>query len=192
MDKQADKDNYLILLGNVARRCRAVQDFGSYFSVFIFNNILGGFMKQKVTVMCLVMSATLAASCATMHKSLLTGVSVGVSTGVVSGSAISRGEGVIKGAIVGAAIGAASSYLIHKALQKRDSKTRRQTLLNLDKFSVSAPTRGQGVQDFRLSAPDVDKECFDWEVRGNQLVQQHCVWTIQGNSSWLPSTRRRK
>ena len=192
MGKQAGKDNYLILLGNVARRCRAVQDFGSYFSVFIFNNILGGFMKQKVMVMCLVMSATLAASCATMHKSLLTGVSVGVSTGVVTGSVINRGEGVMKGAIAGAAIGAASSYLIHKALQKRDSETRRQTLLNLDKFSVSTPTRGQGVQDFRLSAPDVDKECFDWEVRGNQLVQQHCVWTIQGNAAWLPSARVRR
>ena len=149
-------------------------------------------MKQKAMVMCLVMSATLAASCATMHKSLLTGVSVGASAGVATGSAINRRKGALKGALFGAAIGAASSYLIHSALQKRDSKTRRQTLLNLDKFSVSAPTRGQGVQDFRLSAPDVDKECFDWEVRGNQLVQQHCVWTISGNAAWLPSTRGRR
>ena len=146
-------------------------------------------MKQKVTVMCLVMSATLAASCATMHKSLLTGVGVSASTGAVASMAATGGKGALKGALVGAAIGATSSYLIHKALQKRDSKTRRQTLLNLDKFSVSAPTRGQGVQDFRLSAPDVDKECFDWEIRGNQLVQQHCVWTISGNAAWLPSTK---
>ncbi len=70
--------------------------------------------------------------------------------------AATGGKGALKGVLFGAAIGAASSYLIHKALQKRDSKTRRQTLLNLDKFSVSAPTRGQGVQNFRLSAPDVD------------------------------------
>ena len=149
-------------------------------------------MKQKVMVMLLVMSDTLAAGCATMHKSVLTGVGVGMSAGVATGSAISRGKGAMKGALFGAAIGAASSYLIHKALQKRDTKTRRQTLLNLDKFSVSAPTRGQGVQDFRLSAPDVDKECFDWEVRGNQLVQQHCVWTIRGNAAWLPSARKRR
>ena len=94
--------------------------------------------------------------------------------------------------LVGAALGAASSYLIHGALQRRDANTRRQTLLNLDKFSVSAPIRGQGVQDFRLSAPNVDQECFDWEIRGNQLVQQHCVWTIRGNAIWLPATRKRK
>ena len=38
-------------------------------------------MKQKVMVMCLVVSAILAASCATMNKSILTGVSVGVTAG---------------------------------------------------------------------------------------------------------------
>ena len=104
----------------------------------------------------------------------------------------------MKGALFGAALGAASSYLIHGVLQKRDAKTRRQTLLNLDKFSVSAPTgvRPLGMvlrmRNFRLSAPDVDQECFDWEVRGNRLVQQHCVWTIRGNAAWLPSSKVRK
>ena len=149
-------------------------------------------MKQKVMVMCLLASVVLAASCATLHKSVLTGVGVGVTAGAITSSAASGGKRTLTGALFGAALGAASSYLIHGALQKRDTKTRRQTLLNLDKFSVSAPTRGQGVQDFRLSAPDVDKECYDWEVRGNQLVQQHCVWTIRGNAAWLPSTRGRK
>ena len=140
-------------------------------------------------VMCLLLGSVFASSCATMHKSLLTGVGVGIATGAATSSAINRGKGALTGALVGAAIGAASSYLIHSALAKRDAETRKKTLLNLDKFSVSKPSGGRGVQDFRLSAPDVDKECFDWEVRGNRLVQQHCVWTIRGNSSWLPSSR---
>ena len=147
---------------------------------------------QKGMVMCLVMSAALAAGCATMHRSMLTGIGVGIGTGAVASMATAGGKGALKGALFGAALGAASSYLIHGALQKRDGKTRRQTLLNLDKFSVSAPTRGQGVQNFRLSAPDIDRECFDWEVRGNRLVQQHCVWTIRGNAVWLPSSKARK
>lgn len=149
-------------------------------------------MKQKMMVMCLVLLAISVSSCATLQKSVLTGSSVGMGAGVVASTAIAGGKGALKGALVGALIGGASSYLIHRVLQKRDSDTRRQTLLNLDKFSVSAPTHGAGVQNFRLSAPDVDKECFDWEVRGNQLVQQHCVWTIRGNATWSPSTRRRK
>ena len=156
---------------------------------------------QKVMVMCLVASAVLAASCATLRelgsgkqvrRAMLVGAGIGVGTGTVAGVATKGGKGALTGALFGAVLGAASSYLIHGALQRRDAKTRKQTLLNLDKFAVSAPTRGQGVQDFRLSAPDVDQECFDWEVRGNQLVQQHCVWTIRGNATWQSNTRRQK
>ena len=149
-------------------------------------------MKRKVTVMCLILSSILASSCATLQKSVLTGSSVGLGAGIVASTAITGG-GALKGALIGALIGGAGGHLIHRFLQKRDSDTRKQTLLNLDKFSVSAPTsRGRGAQNFRLLAPDVDKECFDWEVRGNQLVQQHCVWTIRGNAIWSPSTRRQK
>lgn len=147
-------------------------------------------MKQKMMVMCLIVSVSLASSCATLHKSVLTGAGIGMSTGVATSLAMAGGRGALKGALSGTLIGGASSYLIHRVLQKRDAETRRQTLLNLDKFSVSTPTRGQGAQNFRLSAPDVDKECFDWEVRGNQLVQQHCVWTIRGNATWSPSPRK--
>ena len=115
---------------------------------------------------------------------------------MVTSAVASGGKHALTGALAGAALGAASSYLIHGVLQKRDANARRETLLNLDKFAVSAPTKGQrafgraaGVQGFRLSAPDVDKERFDWEVRGNRLVQQHCVWTIRGNAGWLPNSR---
>lgn len=149
-------------------------------------------MRQKMLVTCLVLSAILSASCATLQKSVLTGSSVGAGAGIVASTVITGG-GVLKGALIGALVGGVSGHLIHRFLQKRDSDTRQQTLLNLDKFSVSAPTaRGRGTQNFQLSAPDVDKECFDWEVRGNQLVQQHCVWTIRGKASWSPSPRRRK
>ena len=150
-------------------------------------------MRQKITVTCLILSAISASSCATLKKSVLTGSSVGMAAGVVAGTAITGGGGALKGALIGALVGGAGGHLIHRFLQRRDSDTRKQTLLNLNKFSVSAPTaRGRGAQNFQLSAPDIDKECFDWEVQGNQLVQQHCVWTIRGNATWSPSPRRRK
>ena len=155
---------------------------------------------QKGMVMCLVLGAVFAASCATLRelgsgkqvmRAMLAGAGIGMGTGAVASMATRGGKGAVKGALFGAALGAASSYLIHGVLQKRDAKTRQQTLLNLDKFAVSAPTSRRGMQGFRLSAPDIDKECFDWEVRGNQLVQRHCVWTIRGNATWQSNTRRR-
>ena len=150
-------------------------------------------MKQKVMVMCLAASALLAVSCATLHRSMSVGVGIGVGTGAVASMAATGGKGALRGALVGAVLGAASSYLIHNALETRDTRTRRQTLLNLDKFAVSVPTTSRrGMQNFRLSAPDVDKECYGWEVRGNQLVQQHCVWTIRGNATWQLNTRGKR
>ena len=137
-------------------------------------------------------SIVLGTGCASMKESLVTGVGVGAATGLVAGSQANkdnRNKGALTGALVGAVIGGISSYLIHGSLEKRDAKTRKQTLLNLDRHSVSTPQGGANVQDFKLSSPDVDKECFDWEVKADKLVQQHCVWTIKGNSFWVPAGR---
>ena len=140
-------------------------------------------------MMSLIVGSLALSGCASMKESLITGVGVGAATGAVGGSMSNKnnkGQGALTGALIGAAIGGIGSYIIHGSLQKRDAKTRKQTLLNLDKYSVSTPHKSGGVQDFRLSAPDVDKECFDWEVKGDKLVQQHCVWSINGNSYWVP------
>lgn len=128
--------------------------------------------------------------CASMKESIVTGVGVGATSGAIIGSLSNKGnrnQGALSGALIGAAIGGLSSYIIHGSLEKRDARTRKKTLLNLDKYSVSTPTRGGGgVQDFRLTAPEVEKECFDWEIKNNKLVQQHCVWAIKGDSYWTP------
>jgi hypothetical protein len=125
-----------------------------------------------------------------MKDSIIAGVGVGAASGALGGSLMSprnRSQGILSGALIGAAIGGIGSYFIHGSLEKRDTKTRKDTLLNLDKFSVSRPSQSSNpVQDFKLSAPDVDKDCFDWEVKGGKLVQKHCVWTIKGNSFWVP------
>ena len=110
---------------------------------------------QKVKVMCLVVIALLAVSCATLHRSMSVDVGIGVGTGAVASVAAAGGKGALKGALFGAAIGAASSYLIHGVARRggRPCST-----------SISTPTSRRSMQDFRLSTPDVDKECFDWEV----------------------------
>ena len=156
------------------------------------NNLTGRFNIKNKAMISTIVIGTLLSGCASMKESIVTGVGFGAATGAIVGSESNknnRNQGALTGALVGAAIGGISSYIIHGSLEKREAKTRKQTLLNLDKYSVSTPPKGGGVQDFRLSAPDVDKECFDWEVKGNQLVQQHCVWSIKGNSFWMPSQK---
>jgi hypothetical protein len=129
-----------------------------------------------------------------MKESLITGVTSGAATGAITGSMSgghNKGKGAATGALIGAAVGGLASYIIHGTLEKRDTKIRKRTLLNLDKFSVSRPSakNSNAVQDFKISAPDVDKDCFDWEIKGDKLVQQHCVWTIKGNSFWSPESK---
>ena len=175
-DKQAEKDKCLILLCHYGRRWRAVRKVEAILTCVFNNHLIRRCFMQKVMVMCLVASAVLAASCATLRelgsgkqvrRAMLVGAGIGVGTGTVAGVATTGGKGALTGALFGAALGAASSvassYLIHEALasltpafrsqdhklrfhlgslhlglQKRDARTRRQTLLNLDKFSVSA------------------------------------------------------
>ena len=146
-------------------------------------------MRKFRSRICLLITCAVMMGCASMKESLVTGVGVGAGAGALVGSQSNRedrSKGAATGALIGALVGGVSSYIIHGSLQKRDAKTRKSTLLKLDKYSVSSPVNKSGVNDFRLSAPDVDKECFDWEVKNNKLVQQHCVWTIRGNSYWIP------
>jgi hypothetical protein len=48
-------------------------------------------------------------------------------------------------AAIGAVVGGLSAYLIHKGVEKREEKVRRETLLNLDKFDVSTPPKSGTV-----------------------------------------------
>ena len=136
----------------------------------------------------------LGTGCSTMKESMLTGMGVGAVTGAVASSRSGNGGGmaVVTGSMIGAAIGGIGGHIVHGSLEKRDAKVRKKTLLNLDKFSVSkplTPPKKKGGHDFKLSSPDVDKECFDWEVRGKRLVEKHCVWTIKGSSFWTQEKR---
>ena len=137
--------------------------------------------------------------CASTKKSVWTGASVGATTGALTGVLLSprgskrRGRGeaaaATKGLLLGAAVGATGAYTIHHLLKERDERIQRETLRKFDKFKAALSPQGEGesLQDFKLSTPDVHKECFDWEVRGQRLIQNHCVWTIQEPSFWVPS-----
>jgi len=124
--------------------------------------------------------------CATMKDSVLLGLGTGAIVGGVVGSLDKENpDGAWRGAAIYGAVGALSSYLIHKGLEDRDSKVRKDTLFNLERYSVTRPT-GQGLNyNYSISAPNVDTECFETQVRSGKLIQAHCESTIVGQPEWV-------
>ena len=119
---------------------------------------------------------------------------LGIGTGAIVGATVapSGQSDTGSGAAVGAAIGGLSAYLIHKGIEKREEKIRRDTLLNLEKFDVSAPMKPGTVSipaggGHYLTKPAVDMEWIDTQVQGDKLIEGHRVWKIIEKPRWIPS-----
>lgn len=126
--------------------------------------------------------------CTTMRESIIMGVASGAVMGAAIGSsAESRdSQSTQNGAAIGALVGGIASYFIHEGLEERDSKVRRETLFNLDKFNVSGGQRNENP-DYMVSPPAVETQCFDSEIRGDKLIQAHCESTIVNRPEWFKS-----
>lgn len=128
-----------------------------------------------------------------MKESIIAGVATGAVTGLVLGPVVDRGspDAKVGGALIGAAVGGIAGYFLHKGLDDRDAKTRKETLFNLDKFNVSRPNTNVDY-DYGIAAPSVETECFDTEVKGDKLVQAHCESRILGSPEWVKNQGRKK
>ncbi len=148
---------------------------------------------HKVSILIMAI-AILTTGCSTMRESLTLGVSTGAATGAVAGASLSknRGQGALKGALVGGAISGIASYFIHKGLKKRDEKTRRETLFNLDKFGVDYPKNYSQENGPGLSKPVVESQWVDTQVQGKKLIEGHRVWIISEDPQWIPSNKKGK
>ncbi len=134
-------------------------------------------------------------ACSTLSDSLI----LGVGSGAIVGGAVSRQghKDANSGMAIGAAVGGLSAYLIHKGIEKREEKIRRETLLNLEKFDVSAPKKASGSSlseddGHYLTKPVVDMEWIETQVQGDKLVEGHRVWKIVEKPKWIPSDNSNK
>lgn len=137
----------------------------------------------------------LLSSCSTMSDSLI----LGIGSGAAAGFAVSQpGQGDPgTGAAIGAVVGGLSAYLIHKNVERRDEKIRRETLLNLDKFDVSTPAKSGTVSipagdGHYLTMPVIDMELIDTQVQGDKLIEGHRVWRIVEKPKWIPTSNQDK
>ncbi|MCB9085775.1 MAG: hypothetical protein H6624_15615 [Bdellovibrionaceae bacterium] len=94
-------------------------------------------MKRILT---LILIGSVLSGCATSTKSVLMGMGTGAATGAIAGAALSqkdKGRNVAMSAAVMAFVGAIAGNLVHKGLEERDARVRKETLFNLEKFGVS-------------------------------------------------------
>lgn len=136
-------------------------------------------------------------SCSTIKKSFVFGTGTGAAAGAIGASMLAnnnKGQAALQGALVGGAIGGLASYFIHKGIDKRDERIRRETLFNLEKFNVSTPinlnksnSEGPG-----MSIPKVEAQWVDTQVQGKKLVEGHRVWIITEDPQWIPNLNKDK
>ena len=148
---------------------------------------------HKVLILTMV-TTILTTGCSTMKESLTIGIGTGMATGAVAGSTMNkdRGKGALQGALIGGAISGIASYFIHKGLDRRDQKTRRETLFNLDKFGVDYPKNYSTGNNPGLSMPVVESQWVDTQVKGKKLVEGHRVWIISEEPQWIPNQQLKK
>ena len=135
--------------------------------------------------------ALLLGSCSTMKRTLMTGAITGATTGTFAGAVVAKKdkkEASVKGALIGGILGLGLSWFAHKRLEKRDHKTRRELLLNLERFGVGEP-KAKGKAGPVLSSPVVDSEWVETKVEDNKLIEGHRVWVIKENPQWVPNQK---
>jgi hypothetical protein len=71
-------------------------------------------------------------------------------------------------------------------MEEMKEKRKREKIFGLDQINSSQPSDID--KEFMLSNPNIKKLCHSWKTNGNELVQAHCVWTIQGSPSWKRKT----
>lgn len=123
----------------------------------------------------------------------MTGVGIGAGAGAVIGSKSNKSnssKGRAIGALTGALFSGIVGYFVHKRIEKRDAKIRRQTLFNLDKHDVSRP-QGFGFSSAHgVTAPKIESEWVPTRVEGKKLIEGHKVWLITDDIKWVPNSGR--
>lgn len=160
--------------------------------------IINTFIKEKninKKVIGLVVASQLALGCSTMNQTVLTSAGVGATAGAVVSHNTGSGSSMKKtavGALTGAVISGVIGYFIHKRIEKRDAKVRRDTLFNLDKHDVSMPQGFNFSSAHGLTTPKIESEWVPTRVEGKRLIEGHKIWLITDEARWIPSQELKK
>lgn len=121
--------------------------------------------------------------CSTLNDSLILGAGTGVIVGGIAGNQndSDRSENALKGAVIGGVVGGLASYLIHGSLESRDTRVRKHTLLNLEKFDVMGRDTSGGYGSSKSSG--TGDKCFATREVDGQQVSIPCRYLNDGDLS---------
>lgn len=131
--------------------------------------------------------------CSTLNRSVMTGAVTGAGAGAIIGDQTGNdSKTTALSAAIGAVVSGIAGYFIHKGIEKRDDKVRRDTLFNLDKNDVSVP-RGFGFSSGHgVSAPRIESQWVPTKVKGKKLIEGHKIWLITDDVQWVPNMSKGK
>ena len=66
-------------------------------------------------------------------------------------------------------------------IEEQKEKKKREKIFGLDQVVAQ---QSEIDKAFMLANPNIKKQCHPWKTNGNELIQAHCTWTIQGTASW--------
>ena len=95
---------------------------------------------MKFSFLGFILLSLLLSSCASVRRSMTAGAIGGATFEVLTGAALSqKGQKnqAITGSLIGGPLGAWAVYLVHKKLEKRDERTRKELLFNLKNFDTA-------------------------------------------------------
>lgn len=121
--------------------------------------------------------------CATLKDSLILGASTGLVVGGIAGGQLpgnDHEENVLKGAVIGSIIGGLASYAIHGSLESRDSRVRKETLLNLEKYDVMGR---DGIMPVDNSSTLKGDKCYTTREVDGRLMSIPCRYVDDPSDS---------
>jgi len=126
--------------------------------------------------------------CASIERSTLLGIGSGAGVGALSASTMATSDHkkmTSKGAIVGAVLGGVTAYVLHRIMDKKESRVRRETLFNLESHGITTGFDKIEMKKFNtfMSSPEVREDYVETRTidDGRKLIQGHKTWTIIGN-----------
>lgn len=148
---------------------------------------LGSVFVNSVKLLVLSTIVVGSLGCSSIEKSSLLGLTVGAGIGAIAEQGLDSNadkKSTTKSSIIGAVVGLSASYLLHKVINKREDKVRKETLFNLEAHGISQgfkPVVDSKYGNF-VTNPHVKEDYIETHTTddGRVLIQGHKRWVLIG------------
>ena len=143
---------------------------------------------MKIPLLFSFILSMMVSGCASTERSIALGAAAGAVGGAVNGALlfpVNKKKSVLRGALIGGVAGAALGLVTHKYLKKRDQRTRKDTLLNLQRHDVLNPHVGVKNNNPGLTKPIVEMDWVEPKIQKGRYIEGHKVWKISESSQWV-------